>query len=75
MLSTTKSFYTCNCQEVGTYTLDFCAHADKHLGKLLQIWLAGCIIDRCSTLGKRCRHEDICCSCNGSLVKKHISTF
>ena len=72
MLSAAKLFYTCDCQQVGTNSINLCAHAHQHLAKLLEIWFAGSVIDGCHPLSQGCSHHDIRSTCHRSLVQKHI---
>ena len=50
-------------------------HAVEHVAKLLDIGLAGSIVDSGSTFCQDCSHNDIGRSRHRSLVKQHVGAF
>ena len=63
------------CQQIGADTRNTGSHTVQHGRKLLQIWFAGGIIDRCFSFRKHSRHQDIGRTGHRSLVEQHISAF
>ena len=72
MLSRPERLHTIDLQEIGTYSIDLCTHLHKHPAKLLQVWLAGSIIDSGLTFRKTCSHDDIGCTGHRRLIQKHV---
>ena len=51
MLSAVEGLYPLDGEAVGADTLDTGSHAYEELGELLEVGLAGCVVDRRDALG------------------------
>ena len=70
-----EAFYTLDGQQIGCYARDAGSHPVEHLAELLEIRLAGSIINSGGALCQDGGHHDIGSSGDGGLVKQHILSF
>ena len=75
MLRAAQLLHTLDGEQVGCYTRNLCAHAVEHLAELLQVGLAGGVVDRRGALGHHGSHHDVGCARNRSLIQKHITSL
>ena len=68
-----KRFLAIDSQEIGADAFDFSTHCDQHFAELLDIRLAGRIVDYGLAFSQTCRHQDIGSAGHGSLIQKHIT--
>ena len=75
MLCASKRFHSSDCKEVRAYALDIRTHPHQHLAQLLEVWLAGCIIDGSHAFSQSCSHHDVGSTGNRRFVQKHIAAL
>ena len=75
MRTTFQFLYPLNSKQIRCNTRYFCPHTVKHLAQLLQIRLAGSIINSCHSFCKHGSHDYIGSTCHRSLIKQHICSF
>ena len=63
---------TLDGEQVGGDAADACSHAAEHLAELLQVGLAGSVVDGCGALGHNGSHKDVGRARDGGLVEQHI---
>ena len=72
VLCAMQSVHPFDGKQVGRDTANLRSHPVEQAAKLLNVRLAGCIINSGSAFGKHGSHHDIGCSGDGSLVQQHI---
>ena len=72
VLGASQRRHTFDDQEVGTDAADLPAHAVDHLAQLLQVRLAGRVVNRGRALGQRRRHDNVCGARHRCLVEQHV---
>ena len=50
------------------------SHGVEHAAELLNVRLAGCVVDCCRTFGKDGGHDDVCRTCDRGFVEQHVRT-
>ena len=68
-------FNAFDLEQVASDALDLGAHAVQHFAELLDIGLAGGIVNGGGAFGHYGGHYDIGCAGNGGLVQQHVCTF
>ena len=59
-------------EQVAANAADLCAHPVEHFAKLLQVRLAGSVINGGGAIGHNGGHDDVGRACNGRLVQQHV---
>ena len=72
---TVKSLHTLDGEEVGGDAADAGTHVVEQVAQLLDVGLAGSIVDGGGALGKHRCHDDVGSAGDGGFVKKHVATF
>ena len=75
MLGSVKRLHAHDSKKVAAYAADLSAHGVEQMAELLDIRLAGCIIDGGGSLGKHRSHDDVGSTRNRSLVEQHIAAL
>ena len=70
-----ERLHALNCQQVRGDAADSCAHRVEHLAKLLDIRLAGGVVDGRRSLRQHSSHNDVGRACDRRFVEKHRSAF
>ena len=73
MLRAAELLHAMDAEEVGANAVDEGAHAVEHLAKLLDVGLAGGVVDGCGALCKHCSHHYVGGTGDGGFVKEHVS--
>ncbi len=62
-------------QQIGSYAFYSCAHGGQHAAELLDVGLAGGVVDCGRALGQSGGHQNVGRSCHRGLVEQHVFTF
>ena len=73
VLRAVKALNPVDPEEVGAHAVNESAHAIEHLAKLLDIGLAGGVVDGGGASCEHCGHYNVGGTGDGSLFKEHVS--
>ena len=75
MLRSVERLYAVYGEQVGADAFYAGTHTDQQAAQLLNIGLAGCIVDHGAAFGHHGGHYDIGRACDGSFRKQDVSAF
>ena len=59
-------------EQIGPYAGDVGSHGVEHAAELLDVGLAGCVVDGGDAFGKNGRHDDVGCACDAGFIEQHV---
>ena len=70
-----QRLHAMDAQQVGAHAVDIRTHAVEHLAKLLQVRLAGGVVDGGGAFGQHGGHHDVGRTGHGGFVQQHVSAY